>query len=307
VLLLAASVAARAQAPAAPATPPSLVDSGSPNGPNAPAASPATPSAAPAVAPRSARRRRAAPATPSPITDHLALEALYFWGKAATTGRFDNPTTDLEGTAFSAEHDLGLSDQAHEPLVELMFRLENRNRLRFDFIDLRRSGEATLSAPLQYGSQLFETGQTVQSELDWRETDFTYTYSFLRNDRVELGAGAGLHLIQAYASAQVPHTDLRDVYSAAGPFATVALDGTWRMTRRWSFNARGQYLRLAIDSSNGLLGDYHADVQFRWFPNFAVGAGYEYRHVLVDIRNANPSGEVQLNISGPEVFLRASL
>lgn len=237
---------------------------------------------------------------------------MYFLGRASTTGRFDSGTfnggtgTGPEGTPFSAEHDLGVSSQAYLPLVELLFRLEQRNRLRLDFIDLRRSGEAVIGEPLQYGDQLFNKGQLVQSELDWRETDFTYTYSFLRTDRVELGVGAGLHLVQAYANAQVPLTAERAVYSAAGPFATVALDGTWRMTRHWSFNARGQYLQLAINESSGL-GDYHADLQYRIGSSFALGAGYEYRRIEVNIRNSDPSGFVQLNINGPEVIARLSL
>jgi len=306
--LWAVSMAVSAQDAASPATPPPLVDTGTPSsGPASPSA--ASTQGASAAAPAVARRphqRRAPPSTPSPITDHLALSALYFWGRASTTGRFDSGT-GVEGTPFSAEPDLGVSNQAREPLVELMFRLEQRSRLRLDFLDLRRDGQTTLGGSLQYGDQLFQKGQLLQSQLNWRETDFTYTYSFLRTDRVELGIGAGLHLIQAYASAQVPQTALREVYSAAGPFATGALDGIWRIARRWSLNARGQYLRLAIDSSSGMLADYHADLQYRPLANFAIGAGYEYRRAQVDIRNSNPSGFVQLNISGPELFVRASL
>lgn len=247
----------------------------------------------------------AGPSTASPITDHMALSVFYFWGKADTYARFDTP--QVEGTTFSAEHQLGLPADAHQPLVELMFRLEQRNRLRFDFLDLRRQGAAVLSEPIQFGSELFLAGQPVQSELDWRQTDFTYTYSFLRNDRFELGFGPGLHLVQAYASGNVPHTSQRQVYSAAGPFATLALDATWRFARHWSLNARAQYLRLAIDSSSGEMGDYHADVQYRWRAALAIGAGYESRRVQVDIRNANPSGFVQLNINGPELFARLAL
>src|SRR5579872_5078423 len=98
--------------------------------------------------------------------------------------------------SFSAEKDLGLKDKAVQPRVELMARMDQRSRLRFNFFDLPRSGNAELKETIQFGNQTYATGERLHSEVDWRQTDFTYTYSFLRNDRFELGAGLGVHLIQ---------------------------------------------------------------------------------------------------------------
>jgi hypothetical protein len=254
---------------------------------------------------RTRRAPRPQPSTPSPITDHFALRAIYFAGRVRTNAQFDSPTTGL-GTAFSAEQTLGLSDRTDQARAELIFRLENRNRLRFDFLDLRRSGEAEITEPLQYGDQLFKASSLLESEVDWRQTDFTYTYSFLRTDRFELGLGAALHLIQAEATAQVPNTPERAVYSEAGPFVTFAADGTVRIDRHWSLNARGQYFKVTINNNNGELAIYHADIQYRWRNDFALGIGYEREHVYVDLLHTNPSGYVQLDINGPELFARLS-
>ena len=61
---------------------------------------------------------------------------------------------------------------------------------------------------------LYAAGLPVQSEIDWRQTDFTYTYSFLRFDHFELGAGLGIHLIQTEATASSPNSPERSDYSA---------------------------------------------------------------------------------------------
>jgi hypothetical protein len=247
--------------------------------------------------------------TPSPITDHLAFEGILFWGHIATTGTF-NSATGAPGTPFTAESDLGLSNQAHQGRFELMARLEQRNRVRLDFLDLPRHGTAVLDRTIQFGTQTYTGGELLQSEIDWRETDFTYTYSFLRNDRVELGAGLGVHLIQTEASAQSPNSPQRSDYSAAGPFATVALDGSWRFARRWSFNARGQYFHLSVHTGSGGLGIYHADLQYRWKPNFALGAGFEYQLIELQIVHPNTNelnGRINLKINAPELFIRLSL
>ena len=46
----------------------------------------------------------------SPITDHFAIRGGFFWGSVSTFGRFDS-STGVQGTPFTAENDLGLTDQ----------------------------------------------------------------------------------------------------------------------------------------------------------------------------------------------------
>jgi hypothetical protein len=241
----------------------------------------------------------------SPITDYFALRASYFWGGVSTFGRFDS-ASGIEGTPFTAEHDLGLADQAHQLRVELIFRIEGRSRLRVNFLDLRRQAEKTIDRTIQYGDQTLLVDNLVQSTFDWRQVDFTYTYSFLRTERFELGAGVGVHLLQAEALAQIPNTPQYADYNGAGPFATVAVDGTWRISKRWALCARGQYLKVSIDSISGMLGEYHADLQYRWKRNVAFGLGYEKDEAELDLRHTDPSGVLRLTISGPELFGRLS-
>lgn len=245
------------------------------------------------------------PADPSPISDRLALEALWYWGRVGTTGQF-NSGAGVVGTQLSAENDLGLTKQAYQPRFELTFRLRPRHRLRVDFFDLRRSGSTVLTNTILYGDQTFQTGQPLQSTINWRQMDLTYTYSFLHGERYELGAGLALHLLEAEAIAQVPSTPQRVDYSQAGPFATVALDGTYLLARRWSLNARANYMHLTIKDYTGEMEDFHADAQYRWRRNFALGLGYDYSRAEVNVRNRDPSGFVQLRINGPQLFLRIS-
>jgi hypothetical protein len=247
----------------------------------------------------------ALPADPSPITDHLALEALFYWGRISTFGQFDSGK-GIIGTALSAEQDLGLSNQSYQPRFELMFRLRPRHRVRVNFFDLRRNGSTVLNSTIQFGDQTFQGSQPLNSTINWRQMDITYTYSFLRGERYELGGGLGLHLLEAEAIAQVPGTAQRVDYNQAGPFATLALDGTYLIAKHWSFNARANYMHLTVHNFSGELEDYHADVQYRWRRSFAVGAGYDYSQSQVDIRNHDPSGVVRLRINGPQLFLRVS-
>ena len=124
--------------------------------------------------------------------------------------------------------------------------------------------------------------------------------------RYELGAGIGAHAIQGESDERVWARGVHESLTGASPFATVALDGTWLISQRFSFNARAQYLSLNYNSNSGTLGDYHADVQFRWRPNLAFGIGYESTHERVIVRNKNPNGDITFNTHGAELFVRAS-
>ena len=104
------------------------------------------------------------------ITDHFALSGIYFLGHVSTTG-YVNPSNGFTGTYFSAEHDLGVTDQVYQPRIEIMFRLEERGRLRVDFFDLRRNGDVFVDRNIQYGNVTFLAGDQVQSSLSWRQMD----------------------------------------------------------------------------------------------------------------------------------------
>ena len=251
------------------------------------------------------------PEPASPITDRFAMRASWFMGTAGTNGAVSDPTSATPGTPFSLEHDFDLSPRARQLRVEFMFRLRERGRLRVDSWELNRSGLASPQTNITYGGNTFTNRDRVRSQFNWRQTDITWTYSFLRRSRFELGAGLGLHLIQAEASADINPsitrpTAVHEDFSGAGPFVTLALDGTWRLTRRLALSARGQYLNLHVSSLSAALGDYHGDLQFRVRPNVALGLGYQSTRARLDVTNNNPNGYLQLSIHGPEAFVRAS-
>jgi hypothetical protein len=194
----------------------------------------------------------------------------------------------------------------------MMFRMRDRNRLRVDMWELNRNSVTSPTTNITYGGNTFTPADSVRSRFDWRQIDFTYTYSLLRGERYELGLGLGVHLLQAEAEAQVSASPSRPTavdedFSGAGPFATIAMDGSWRITRRFAFSARGQYLRLHVSSLTASLNDYHADVQYRWRPNLALGLGYQSSQTRLEVANKSTNnGFMRLDLKGPELFLRAS-
>lgn len=247
-----------------------------------------------------------ASAPASPITDRFAARVSYYAATASTNGQVTDPNSAVAGTQFSLEDDLGLTPDVHQGRVEFIFRMRERGRLRVDMWELNRSVVASPTVAIVYGNIVLLPTDEVQSSFDWRQIDLTWTYSLLRGQRFELGAGLGMHLIQADTSEHVQARNEHYTFDGAGGFGTVALDGTWLISRRFSLNARAQYMSLNFNSKTGKLGDYHVDVQFRWLPNLAFGLGYESTQERIEVRNDDPNGEMQFDVHGAELFVRAS-
>lgn len=251
-------------------------------------------------------------ASSSPITDRFALRLLY-WPSAVTTDLRIDPGTGPLGTEVDAEDDLGLDDKSSEARAEMVIRLRQKNRLRVDYVKIARTGDQIIERTINFGDQTFNVNERALSSLEWRNLTLTYTRSLIYTSRFEVGAGVGFSILEARARGTVPARNVDEHQEAVGAFPTIALDGTWRISKRWALSLRGQRFTASVDEFKGSLADYHGDIQYRWRENFAIGLGYTKLHTLVDVGqdDTNPgdsdlTGRFDQRMSGPEIFLRAS-
>jgi hypothetical protein len=249
--------------------------------------------------------------TPSPITDRFYVEGIFFNPAESTSLRIDtqSPGPGLPGrtgTLVSGERDLGMDSRNPQGRIQIMFRLRERNRLRVDYFESNRRGDHVIARQILFGNETFLTNDRVTSSLDWREFALTYTYSFIRTDRFEVGLGLAAHFVEADARGAVEAKQLRQEVSGAGVFPTIPLDCTWRISRRFALTARGQYLHAAVNRFRGAIGEYHGDFQYRWKPNFSLGAGYTIMKYSLDVNDSHFPGSFRLNVRGPEAFFKVS-
>ena len=249
--------------------------------------------------------------TPSPITDRFYVRGTFFNPAISTTLRVDGASPGgglpgVPGTVLSGEKDLGLDDRNPQGRIEIMFRLRERNRLRVDYFESNRRGDHVISRPILFGNESFLINDRVTSSVQWRQFGLTYTFSVLRTDRLELGLGLGVDFVEAEARGEVTARQLRQEVSGAGAFPTLPLDFTWRISRRFAVVARGQYLRASVNNFEASMAEYHGDFQYRWVPNFSVGAGYTIMRSFLQVNDAHFPGMFRLNVRGPEAFFKVS-
>ena len=244
----------------------------------------------------------------SPITDHFYIRAAYYAPKYKESFRVDptNAPPGVTGTPVNAQNDLGLPRRDNQGVVDFMFRLRDRNKVRVGYFESNRSGSQVLANDVVFGNQTFPAGELAQTSFDLQQFNITYTYSFIRNDRFEVGSGLALYFLQLDVIGQVPAQGLRQEVTAATPFPALPLDLTWCLSRRWAATAQAAYLKVNTHNLSGSYLDTHADIQYRWVPNFVVGAGYASIRSDLTHRNGSFPGVVNMSIKGPQVFVRFS-
>ena len=241
----------------------------------------------------------------SPVTDHFYMRGMYF-GPSVTTQLRVDPDNVNQGTLLSAEDDLGLDDKIDQGRMEFDIRMLERNHVRIDYFKLSRFHEQALPRDIIFGDFTFDAGTTFRSKLDWRVLSVTYTYSFFKFERFEAGLGLGLHIIEAQAEGGEPGTLNREKASEVGIFPTIAATAAFRISKRWALTARAQQFSASPESFEGTLGDYHADVQYRWRRNFALGLGYSKLKTDLLVTDSDQPLLFNMDTSGPELFFRVS-
>jgi hypothetical protein len=242
----------------------------------------------------------------SPITDHFYMRGTYFSAAVDTMLRVD-PSDGTPGTTLSGEDDLGLDDKVDQGRMEFDIRMGEKNNVRIDYFKLNRFHQQALPRDIVFGdSPPFPAGTVFRSQLDYRQLNLTYTYSFLKTDRFEAGFGLGIHILEAHAEGGQPGTVNHEKSDNVGIFPTIALNGAWRISKRWAFTARGQQFSASPENFEGKLADYHADIQYRMRKNMAFGLGYSKLSTHVLVTDSNDSGLFDLDTAGPELFVRVS-
>jgi hypothetical protein len=243
----------------------------------------------------------------SPTDERVRLSLGVMRVSSMTGIRLDSSTA-VQGTPIDAENDLGLDSSDFEPKFQAMVRVGERHRLRFDYFTLDRTGQTTLTSPIVFRNVVLMPTDPVQTELSLRTLGISYEYSFIHREKFELAATIGINDTDISARARVS-TETRHVDQSedqAGPFPTIGLDATYVMSKRFYFDARAQYFKLAVDHLNGTLTFYEAAALYRLRPNIAFALGYTAAKADLASRQTTNSGYFDFDTKGPEVFVRVS-
>jgi hypothetical protein len=243
----------------------------------------------------------------SPTEERVRLSLGVIHTNNSTDMQLDS-STGVIGTQINAEDQFGLDKENFEPKFQVMVRVEERHRLRFDYFSLDRTGNVTINEPIIFRDVTLEPGDPLNSNLSIRTLSITYEYSFLHSEKYEVAATLGVTDTDISARARVT-TATRHVNQTedqAGPFPTAGLDATYVISKRFYVDGRAEYMHVNLDNLVGSLGFFEFDALYRLRPNISFAAGYNIVRANLSSTQAAQSGFFNINTGGPEIFVRVA-
>jgi hypothetical protein len=243
----------------------------------------------------------------SPTEERVRLSLGVVYLNSKTTLQIDS-NTGVPGTLVNAENDFGMNKDDFEAKFQAMLRVGERNRLRFDYFSLDRTGNTTINKDILFRNVELLPGDPVDSNLSIDVLSITYEYSFIHREKFELAATIGINDTDLSARARV-NTAARHVDQTedqAGPFPTLGLDGTYVISKRFYLDGRVEYFKANIDKLDGSLGFYEVNALYRLRENVSFALGYELVKAHLLSNQASTAGLFNFSTKGPELFVRVA-
>ncbi len=245
-------------------------------------------------------------APPLVIEDRLRLEIGAFGAGISSRLRVD-PSPTVQGTEVSGEDDLALADFKVIPQLELTLLPGDRHLLRLNSLSLRRSAQTRLQRSIVFGDQTYLANERVDSTLNLEMFGLTYGYQFLKTSEYDLAATFGIQIAEIEANAVATSRVLREPETGVAPLPLLGIEGRAFFGQRWSVEGRVQYLSVNVSNVSGHMLDARLSGLWRFNPHLAAGLGLRYFDISVDSKSTSTPGLVSMQLSGPMLFMQASL
>ena len=179
---------------------------------------------------------------------------------------------------------------------------------RYDVVGSREWED---SLPVDRGE--IPVGASVTSDFDATWYIFEATYSFYRTESVDTGIGFGFHTVDLdttlTARFQIGDQEAQVVskgLDTLAPLPNVLAYLHWKFAPRWSFVGRVGYFDLDYSDYSGQMTNLHAMVNYQLSPRWALGFGYQFVNLDLDVEKADFTRVYDIDFAGPMVFAKFS-
>ena len=179
------------------------------------------------------------------------------------------------GTYIDFHDTLGGDTQSTVFRMDGLYRFNDKHGIGFSWYTLKFTGHTVLGQDIEWGGNDIFKGQTVDSEVKFDVYKLNYQYSVYHNDKVELGASVGLHIMRIFASINAAGITGAQSEAVTAPLPEFGLFADYNFTPRFSAFYNYQWFFINYqDKVRGGLQDFLFGLEYRVFRNVALGVAY---------------------------------
>lgn len=211
----------------------------------------------------------------------------------------------LLGTELDFEDDLGLDEDQDVARVDGFWRYGKRSRFDFTLYKLDRSTTSTATLNIRFGDQVFTIGTPLRTELELQIIKAAYTYSFVRNNKVDVAITAGLHIMDTQARLTALNTGNFDEGDTTAPLPVIGARVAYQITPEWIFSASTEWFGIEADDYEGRFLDTRVSIEHNTFQNIGFGVGFNSSNFDIESEDSDFLGEFEIDYDGWLVYTKA--
>ncbi len=193
---------------------------------------------------------------------------------ADTIVRLDAANAPL-GTYIDFHDTLGGDTRSTVVRLDGFYRFNERHALGFSWYNVKFTGSRVLSTDIIWGDFTYPINTQVDSTLKFDVYKLNYQYSLYHNEKVELGAQIGFHVMRAFVGINASGINQAQSQAVTAPLPVWGIFADYKFTPRFSIYYNYQVFFIDYeDKAKGGLQDTLFGVEYRLFRNFALGAAY---------------------------------
>jgi len=180
------------------------------------------------------------------------------------------------GTYVDFANTLGGDTRDSAVRLDGYYRFNDRHAITYSWYDAKFTGSRVLQQEINWDGQTYTIGTQVDSRLEFNVYKLGYQYSVYHNDKAELGASFGLHIMRISTGISATGISQSASEAVTAPMPVWGLFADYKFTPRFSAYYNYQFFFIDYqDKIRGGLQDFLFGLEYRVIRNLALGVAYD--------------------------------
>ncbi len=184
-----------------------------------------------------------------------------------------------------------------------LYRFNDKHGLGLSWYTLKFNGSRVLSKDITWGDHTYTASTQVDSEIKFDVYKLNYQYSLFHNEKAELGALFGFHVMRTFAGISASGTLLSQGQAITAPLPVFGLFADYKFTPRFSAFYNYQWFFINYqDKVKGGLQDFLIGLEYRLFRHVALGAAFNRFGLSLEAKGDAATLNINTNWNGGMLY-----
>jgi hypothetical protein len=204
---------------------------------------------------------------------------------------------------------LGLEESSTTVFLSYQWRFKKKWSLQTFYSQMEAQGKKLATRDFNYNGVEYTAGARLDTDVNLDTYLLALNYSFLRDDKKEIGVGFGLHafdfdttIVTGIGLDGVERNGARNNAQLTAPLPNLRAYGTHMFTPKWEVSVSAGWLSFSYEDYDGDYLFLNAYTEYRFTNSFAIGLSYQVAEIDVTHEDSKAKEQFDIQLYGPSIF-----